>query len=520
MSTLTSSPAWRALNEHREKMAGARIAGLFRENGGRFDRFSLRLPGLLFDYSKNLLTEETLRLLCRLAEARDVRRQINDFFSGAPVNNTEKRAALHTALRAEGNVAPSVRATLEKMKKFSEDVRKGIWRGHTGREITDIVNIGIGGSSLGPQMVTGALQHLHHPRLKAHFVSNVEASDLSVVLQGLSPETTLFIVSSKTFSTIETLQNANRARAWLLEKTGDGAVEKHFVAVSANVEAAGKFGIPEQNIFPFGDEIGGRYSVWSAIGLPVMLMTGAESFASFLSGAHAMDEYFKAAPFERNIPVLMGLIGIWHRNFLNYPAYACIPYHAGLRRFPAWLQQLDMESNGKYVDKNGQPVDYATGPVVFGEPGTDAQHSFFQWLHQSPTPVPVDFIGIVRTPYGEAEQQNILLANLLAQGAALMQGQDNKVEPHRLFPGNRPSSAFLLDELSPHALGMLMAAYEHKIFVQGAIWNINSFDQWGVELGKVMAKDLAVQLEKRQAGAVDSSTENLVKHICGVRQGS
>jgi glucose-6-phosphate isomerase len=505
MSALTSSPEWQALAEYRRKTENLHISDLFREDRERFQKFSITLPGFLFDYSKNLLTGETIRLLLDLAGARGLQQQINDLFSGALVNATEKRSVLHTALRGE-NIAPP-----EKIKNFADDIRAGVWRGYSGREITDIVNIGIGGSCLGPQLVTEALKFFHHPRLKAHFVSNVEASDLAETLKALSPETTLFIISSKTFTTAETLQNAARARSWLLEKAGSGALEKHFVAVTSNQEAAKNFGIPLQNIFPVSDGVGGRHSVWSATGLPVMLMVGAEAFSTFLDGARAMDHHFQTAPFEKNIPVLMGMTGIWYRNFLNYPAYACVPYHTALRRLPAWLQQLDMESNGKYVDKNGQPVGYATGPIVFGEPGTDAQHSFFQWLHQSPTPVAVDLIGAINTPYGSADQQNILLAHLLAQGAALMKGQESG-EPHRLLPGNRPSNTILLDEISPHTIGMLLALYEHKIFVQGAVWNINSFDQWGVELGKLMAKDL-----EKKSGTQDPSTEGLMQHISRVK---
>jgi len=523
MTGLASLPIWRDLLTHQRAIAKTPLPRFFEEDKDRFSLLSFRLPGMLVDFSKNHMTPETLRLLLLLAHERKLEFARHDMFSGAKINVTEKRAALHTALRApkdakisvDGkNVVPDVHAVLDRMAHFANAVRLGHWRGHSGKEITDIVNIGIGGSSLGPKMAVEALAGYHHMRLKVHFISNVEASELHHVLQNLNPESTLFLVASKTFTTAETMQNAHIARERVVRHFNDEkAVEKHFAALSTNSEEVQKFGIAPQNMFPFWDWVGGRYSVWSAIGLSVMLSIGPERFAEFLSGAHDMDTHFATAPPDKNIPVIMGLVGLWNRNFMGLPAYACIPYHSGLGRFPAWLQQTDMESNGKQVDKNGDAVDVPTGPLIFGEPGTDSQHSFFQWLHQGTNIVPVDFIAAVKTPFGTKQQQSMLLANCLAQSEALMNGKSAPDAPHRHFPGSRPSTTILLDELSPRTLGMLMALYEHKVFVQGALWGINSFDQFGVELGKELAKTLGAELDAGAAGTHDGSTAGLVKYI-------
>lgn len=522
-SFLSDTAAWRALQKHHADLSGTHLGTLFRDDPARFQRFSFSLPGLLADFSKNKITPETLRLLTALATAAGLEDRRDAMFSGQKINASEGRPVLHTALRAPADttlplgsedIIPAVQDVLEKMTAFCHHLQEGHWTGYTGKAITDIVNIGIGGSSLGPQMVTQALEGFHLPRLRAHFVANVEASDLDRVLKSVSPETTLFIIASKTFTTAETMQNATMAKTWLLQHAPDAtAVAKHFVAVSTNTRAVEKFGIAQENMFPFWDWVGGRYSIWSAIGLPVMLMTGADNFRAFLAGAAEMDTHFRTAPLEKNIPVLMGLIGIWYRNFFHWPMYACIPYHSALGRLPAWLQQLDMESNGKSVMQDGRAVPVATGPAIFGEPGTDAQHSFFQWLHQSPDIVPVDFITALHPSTGTPEQHRMLLANCLAQSEALMTGHTNTAEPHRNFSGNRPTTTLLLDKLTPRTLGTLLALYEHKIFVQGVIWGINSFDQWGVELGKALAKTIENEMISGGTGAHDASTAGLMHHI-------
>jgi glucose-6-phosphate isomerase len=518
------SPVWKDLEKHAKALKGTSLPGLFAKDAKRFDKFSFALPGMLVDFSKNKVTPETLRLLVKLAKETGLEKKRDAMFAGQKINVTENRAVLHIALRTpkgkkilvDGkDVMPDVHQTLERMGSFADAVRCGAWKGHSGKEITDIVNIGIGGSSLGPQFATEALKGGHHARLKAHFVANVESSDLHHVLAATNPETTLFIVASKTFTTQETMQNAKVARDAVLAHFGgdESAIAKHFVALSTNIEAASKFGILEGNMFPFWDWVGGRYSVWSAIGLSVMLMVGPEAFGEFLSGAHAMDEHFRTAPLAENIPALMALIGLWHRNAMKYPAYAVIPYHAALKRLPAWLQQTDMESNGKSVDVTGASLKRESGAIIFGEPGTDAQHSFFQWLHQGTDVVPVDFIGTVKTPYGTKAQQNMLLANLLAQTEGLMNGREIKGEPQRFFAGNRPSTTILLDTLTPRTLGMLMALYEHKVFVQGVMWNVNSYDQFGVELGKVLAKTIETELNSGAKGLHDGSTAGLMAYI-------
>ena len=516
---------WHTLQDHSEAMSKKHVKDFFAADPGRFNKMSFSLPGMLIDFSKNLLTEETLFLLTGLAKDAGVEAMRDAMLRGDKVNTTENRAVLHTALRAgkdahitvDGkNVVTDVQDVLGQMRRFADEVHTGVWEGYNGKTITDVVNIGIGGSSLGPQLVTQALAGYRTGPVTCHFVANVEASDLDLKLKPLSPETTLFIVASKTFTTAETMQNARIAREWVLNHYKDeAAVAKHFVACSTNAEAVKQFGIAPENMFPFWDWVGGRYSVWSAIGLSVMLSVGAEHFMEFLEGAREMDDHFKSAPLEENLPVLMALVGVWHRNFLKYPAYAVIPYHAALARLPAFLQQLDMESNGKSVTRGGQKVAVATGPQVFCEPGTDAQHSFFQWLHQGSDIVPVDFIAAVKTNFGHDNQQNMLLANCLAQSEALMAGRENAEEPHRNFTGNRPSTTILLDELTPRTLGMLLALYEHKVFVQGCIWGINSFDQWGVELGKVLAKTLEEEIKSGKPGPHDSSTLGLLGYVAG-----
>jgi glucose-6-phosphate isomerase len=518
MTDITKLASWQALAAAEKPV----LKNLFADKD-RFKKLSIALPGLLADFSKQPVTDDILKHLLAFAREAGLEKARDAMLRGDKINTTENRAVLHTALRAPAdaeimvdgkNVVDDVQETLSRAKLFAENVRNGLWQGYNRKNITDIVNIGIGGSSLGPQLVTQALAGFHHPRIQCHYVANVEASDLEGKLKGLSPETTLFIVASKTFTTAETMQNANIARKWVLDHYKDElAIAKHFVAASTNAAAVKAFGIAPENMFPFWDWVGGRYSVWSAIGLSVMIMVGADNFKQFLAGAHAMDEHFRDAPLDKNIPVLMALVGLWNRNFMGYPAYAAIPYHACLGRLAAFLQQLDMESNGKGVDKAGKPVTTATGPIIFGEPGTDAQHSFFQWLHQSPDIVPVDFIAAVKTPFGHKDQQDMLLANMLAQSEALMIGRDAPAEPHRHFTGNRPSTTLLLDELTPHTLGMLLALYEHKVFVQGALWGINSFDQWGVELGKIMAKALEADIKSGKPAPHDASTLGLLEYI-------
>ena len=521
MTDVTKLKSWQALEAHARQKPD--LKRLFPEDPARFENLSFTLPGLLADFSKNLITTETLDLLCALAEETGLEKSREAMFRGDKINTTENRAVLHTALRAPDdkpfsldgqNVAEDVADVLHRMKSFADSIQTGVWRGYNGKDITDVVNIGIGGSSLGPRLVTEALAAYHPVRLQAHFVANVEASDMALTLKGLSPETTLFIVASKTFTTAETMQNANIARTWIVNHYKDEqAIAKHFVAASTNLEAVKKFGIAPDNMFPFWDWVGGRYSVWSSIGLSVMILIGYENFVEFLEGAHEIDDHFRTTPLRRNVPALMGLIGIWYRNFLKLPAYAVIPYHACLGRLPAFLQQLDMESNGKSVTRDGTPVTASTGPIIFGEPGTDAQHSFFQWLHQGTDVVPVDFIAAVKSRFGNADQQAMLLANFLAQSEALMTGKDNTAEPHRNFAGNRPSTTLLLDELTPRTLGALLALYEHKVFTQGAVWGIDSFDQWGVELGKVLAKALEGEIKSQKPGAHDGSTLGLLRYI-------
>jgi glucose-6-phosphate isomerase len=524
MAKLTQSPAWQALARHRDALAGTPIRALFAADATRADRFSLEAAGVFVDFSKNLVTDETIALLGALAREAGVEQRREAMFKGERINATEARPVLHVALRAPSNMAisvdgedvvPQVHAVLAQMRRFSDAVRDGAWLGHTGRTITDIVNIGIGGSDLGPRMVCEALRPYGHARLTMHFVSNVDGADIDEVLRAVDPATTLFVVASKTFTTRETLKNAQTARAWLLASGApESAVARHFVAVSTNAQAVAAFGIDTANMFAFWDWVGGRYSLWSAIGLPIALYIGADAFGELLAGAHAMDRHFAQAPLERNLPALLALIGVWYTNFFGAASHLVAPYDRYLHRLPAYLQQLDMESNGKTVTLDGERVDYATGPVIWGEPGTNGQHAFFQLLHQGSALIPADFIACMQPHHKLDAHHAILLANCFAQTEALMNGAASPDEPHRNFEGNRPTNTLCLDRLEPATLGALIALYEHKVFVQGAIWQINSFDQWGVELGK----RLAVEIEREIAapGKVathDSSTNNLINRF-------
>ncbi len=533
---------WQALQRHAEELRDTHLRDLFAADPDRFRRFSLEFDDLFLDWSKNRITPRTMELLLELAEAADLAGWIERMFRGERINNTEGRPVLHVALRNRSNtpilvdgedVMPAVNAVLERMRAFTEAVRSGQWRGCTGRAITDVVNIGIGGSDLGPRMAAAALRPYWKEGLKARFVSNVDATDLCQTLEALDPETTLFIVASKTFTTRETMTNARSARRWFLERTGgdESAVARHFVAVSTNAEAVHEFGIDRANMFEFWDWVGGRYSLWSAIGLPVALVTGMDRFEELLAGAHAMDLHFRNAPFGENLPVILGLLGVWYRNFLGASNHAILPYDQSLHLLPAYLQQADMESNGKGVTRDGEPLEYDSGPVVWGQPGTNGQHAFFQLMHQGTELVPADFILPARSHHPVGEHHRILAANCIAQTEALMKGkteQEVRAEleaagldparvddllPHRVFPGNRPSNTLLLRRLTPRTLGMLLALYEHRIFVESVVWNINAFDQWGVELGKQLAKVVEAELAGAPPGEHDSSTRGLVARL-------
>ena len=549
MSELTESPAWKALTAHQRAVADLQLRKLFADDPGRFSRFSLRMGDLLVDFSKQRVTTETLRLLLALAEQADVRGWLGRMFAGEPLNFTEGRAVLHVALRNRSNrpvlvdgrdVMPDVNRELERMRRLAEAVRGGSWTGHTGRRITDVVNIGIGGSDLGPLMVCEALRPYGRADLRPHFVSNVDGTHLAETLRRVDPPTTLFLVASKTFTTQETLTNAHSARRWLVDglKT-EAAVARHFVALSTNAEAVTAFGIDPDNMLRFWDWVGGRYSLWSAIGLPIALAVGFERFQELLAGAHEVDEHFRTAPLERNIPVLLALLGVWNHNFLGAHAHAILPYDQYLHRFAAYFQQGDMESNGKRVDRAGRPIeDYTTGPILFGEPGTNGQHAFYQLIHQGTRLVPCDFLAPVETHNPLGDHHRILLANCLAQTEALMKGKTEaearaeleaaglqgealeRLLPHKVFPGNRPTTTFLFRKLDPRTLGRLLALYEHKIFVQGVLWGINSFDQWGVELGKQLAKRILPELQPGAAPSDhDSSTLGLLEHCARLRGG-
>ncbi|WP_020576515.1 glucose-6-phosphate isomerase [Actinopolymorpha alba] len=534
-------PQWGALREHRTRLGDVHLRDLFATDPGRAERYSVQVGDLYIDFSKNLVTDETLRLLQDLAAARDVSDLRDAMFRGDKINVTEGRAVLHTALRAprdaqievDGeNVVPEVHSVLDRMAAFAAQVRSGAWTGYTGRPIRTVVNIGIGGSDLGPAMAYDALRAFTERSLTVRFVSNVDGADLHEAVRDLDPAETLFIVSSKTFTTIETITNATSARRWLVAGLGDeAAVAKHFVAVSTNAAEVAAFGIDTANMFEFWDWVGGRYSYDSAIGLSLMIALGPEGFREMLAGFRLVDEHFKSAPPERNAPMLLGLLGVWYNNFHDAQTHAVLPYSHYLGRFTAYLQQLDMESDGKSVDREGHPVDWQTGPVVWGTPGTNGQHAYYQLIHQGTKLIPADLIGFAR-PVAElrelADQHDLLIANLFAQGQALAfgktaeevaaEGVPAEQVPHRTFRGNRPTTTILASELSPSVLGQLVALYEHKVFVQGAIWNIDSFDQWGVELGKVLAK----RLEPRLTGpsdttGLDTSTAALVERYRALR---
>jgi glucose-6-phosphate isomerase len=530
---LASRPEWQALERHFREIESKKLRELFSEEPGRAERLSLEAAGIFLDYSKHRLTADTLSLLFRLAEACRLREHIDAMFAGERINVTEKRPVLHVALRApkgadirvDGkNVVPDVHAVLDKMADFSTRLRSGAWTGFSGRRIKNVVNVGIGGSDLGPAMAYQALRSYSERGLTMRFVSNIDATDFVEATLGLDPAETLFVICSKTFTTLETLENAKTARAWCLAALGDErAVARHFVAVSTNADEVAKFGIDTDNMFGFWDWVGGRYSYTSAIGLSLMLAIGPEHFRAMLAGFHEMDEHFRTAPFERNLPVIQGLVGLWYADFFGAESLAVLPYDQYLARFPAYLQQLDMESNGKRVDVAGREVTYQTGPVVWGEPGTNGQHAFYQLIHQGTKLIPCDFIGFSRSNHRVREHHDLLMANLFAQSEALAfgktpaevsaEGASTELVPHRTFPGNRPSSTILLDELTPAALGRLTSLYEHKVFVQGSIWNVNSFDQWGVELGKVLAKRIAPELAAKDEPKLshDSSTNALIR---------
>ncbi|MGC2856154.1 glucose-6-phosphate isomerase [Novispirillum sp. DQ9] len=538
MTLLSATAAHAQLQAHAGEMRAGSLRTLFATDAGRFERYSLRLGDLLLDYSKNLITARTMDLLLDLAREQGVERWRDQMLSGQAINSTEGRAVLHTALRNRANrpvlvdgadVMPEVNAVLAKMKVFSDAVRDGTWTGATGKRVTDVVNIGIGGSDLGPVMASEALKPYHQDGLRLHFVSNVDGTHIAETLRRLDPETTLVLIASKTFTTQETLTNARTARAWLVEALGEAAVANHFAALSTNATEVAAFGIDTANMFGFWDWVGGRYSLWSAIGLPVAIAIGFERFEEMLAGAHAMDEHFRTAPLEANMPVILALLGVWYADYLDAPAIAVLPYDQYLHRLPAYLQQLDMESNGKRVTRHGEAVDYPTGPILFGEPGTNGQHSFYQLIHQGTRLIPCDFIApaISHNPIGD--HHRILLSNVFAQAEALAFGKTDdearaelaaqglagaaleSLLPHKIFPGDRPSNTILMKRVDPRTLGMLIALYEHKVFVQGVLWDVNSFDQWGVELGKQLAKRILPELEgDAPASGHDSSTNGLI----------
>ena len=536
MSSLTDSVAWIALKNHHCEIENFSIRAAFKEDPNRFKKFSIFSNDILFDFSKNRITDKTLPLLIDLAKHAGLEAKIKAMFSGELINTTENRAVLHTALRNTGDrpvyvngqdVMPEVRHVLAKMRVFCASVRSGEWKGHTGKAITDVVNIGIGGSGLGPRMVSTALAPYGCDSLKVHYVSNIDEADIVEKLKPLSPETTLFVIASKTFSTQETMMNAGAAKNWLLERVKDSkAIAKHFVAVSTHSENVANFGIDTENMFEFWDWVGGRYSLWSSVGLSIALKIGMDNFEALLQGAYEVDEHFRTTPFEQNIAVIMGLLGVWYNNFFDCQSHAVLPYDESLRYFPDYLQQGDMESNGKSVDMQGQAVDYSTGPIIWGRSGTNGQHAFFQLIHQGTKLIPCDFMAAANSNYHLPSHHEVLISNFLAQPEALMNGltieevmsqltpaeqADPVLVASKVFSGNRPSNTFLLKKLTPKILGSLLALYEHKIFVQGVIWNINSFDQMGVELGKVLAKNI---LQELQSGKVidghDCSTNALI----------
>jgi glucose-6-phosphate isomerase len=526
--------AWKALEAHYKELKKSHLRDLFADDPKRGERLTVEALGIYLDYSKNLATDETLRLLIQLAEESNLRPRIDAMFRGEKINITENRAVLHVALRAprgtsimvDGeNVVPAVHAVLDKMAAFSDRVRSGAWKGHTGKRIRNVINIGIGGSDLGPVMAYEALKHYSDRAMTFRFISNVDGTDFAEAVRDLDPSETMFIVSSKTFTTLETMTNANSARDWALAGMGgdEKSVAKHFVAVSTNTAAVEKFGIDTANMFGFWDWVGGRYSMDSAIGLSTMLAVGPENFRSMLNGFHQMDEHFRTAPFDRNLPVLMGLLAVWYNNFFGAQTVAVLPYEQYLKRFPAYLQQLTMESNGKHVTLEGTAVTHDTGPIYWGEPGTNGQHSFYQLIHQGTRLIPCDFIGFAESLNSLGRHHDMLMANVFAQTEALAfgktaeqvkaEGTPDWLVPHRVFEGNRPSNTILAERLTPEMLGKLVALYEHSVFTQGTIWNINSFDQWGVELGKALAQRIIPELESKAEPALthDSSTNTLIR---------
>ncbi len=541
MSKLTDRASWKALEAHFAQMKDVQMRDLFEQDKDRFKKFSTQMDDILLDFSKNRIDDETFSLLCDLARDIDVQKWRDDMFSGEPINISEFRPVLHTALRNRSNtpvyvdgenVMPKINRVLAQIRYFTERVRGGHLRGYSGQLITDVVNIGIGGSDLGPHVVCDSMKPFAQRGMNVHFVSNIDPTHLTEILKFVEPESTLFIVSSKTFGTQETMLNAQSARQWFVEVTGnEKAVARHFVAVTANKQAAAEFGILEENMFEFWDWVGGRYSLWSAIGLPIALYLGMERFEELLEGAHAMDMHFRSAPIEKNMPIILALLGVWYNNFFDAQSHAVMAYNQYLRRLPAFLQQLDMESNGKTIDRSGKRVDYLTGPIIWGETGSNCQHAFFQLLHQGTKPVPADFLIPARSKNPLGEQHCVLLANYFAQTRALMKGKTEAearaeleaagyseevikdVLPHKIFEGNKPTNSIIFESLDPRTLGALLAMYEHKVFVQGVIWDINSFDQWGVEYGKQLASNIQNELSNRQAtSAYDDSTNNLINY--------
>jgi len=544
----TETAAWKGLSDHHTVMMDMHMKDLFSTDPDRFLKFSLRFEDILLDYSKNRINAETMRLLLRLTEETDVRDAIEKMFSGDRINETEGRAVLHSALRNRSNrpvlvdgkdVMPEVNAVLEQIRIFSENVISGQWKGYTGKAVSDIVNIGIGGSDLGPVMVTEALKHYAVPHIRTHFVSNVDATHIAETLKGLSPETTLFMIASKTFTTQETMTNAHTARTWFLDAAKDGSyVKNHFVALSTNEKEVREFGIAPENMFVFWDWVGGRYSLWSAIGLSIACSIGFQNFVELLEGGHAMDRHFRETPFEKNISVVLALLGIWYNNFFKAETHAILPYDQYMHRFAAYFQQGDMESNGKYVDRNGSIAAHQTGPVIWGEPGTNGQHAFYQLIHQGTRPIPCDFLAPAISQNPIADHHRILLSNFFAQTEALMKGKTKgeveeelraagkseeeirRLAPFKVFKGNRPTNSILFKKLTPRTLGSLIAMYEHKIFVQGVIWNIFSFDQWGVELGKQLANKILPEIaDDKRVTSHDSSTNGLINAYKEMRKG-
>jgi len=543
----TELNVWNELKDHHKTISKVHMREMFSTDKDRFSKFSLQFGDILLDYSKNRVSAETLELLFRLAQEADLKTWISKLFSGERINITENRAVLHTALRNRSNeavlvdgkdVMQQINSVLKHMEEFTRSVRNGDWKGFTGKEITDVVNIGIGGSDLGPVMVTEALKPYGKPGLNVHFVSNVDGTHIAEVLKKVDPETSLFIVASKTFTTQETLTNAISAKQWFLKTAKDEkAIAKHFVALSTNEKEVSKFGIDPANMFEFWDWVGGRYSLWSAIGLSIAIYIGMEHFEELLAGAHEMDNHFRTESFEKNIPVILAMLGIWYNNFFNADTHAILPYDQYLHRFPAYFQQGDMESNGKRVTRDGEVVDYQTGPVIWGEPGTNGQHAFYQLIHQGTKLIPADFIAPVQTHNPINDHHSKLLSNFFAQTEALMKGKTEaeakdeliaqgisgeeleKLLPHKIFEGNKPTNSIMVKKITPRTLGSLLAMYEHKIFVQGIIWNINSFDQWGVELGKQLAKVILPELEGNDVVRThDSSTNGLINFYKTTRQ--